>query len=92
VSIVDPNTIEIHTSVSQSDIVKVSQGMEVEIQLDAYEGKTFTGSITEIDTTPEEQNGISKFKTVVSLNNPDNLQLFSGMQANLTIKLKDIPQ
>lgn len=92
VSIVDPNTIEIHTSVSQWDIVKVSQGMQVDILLDAYEGKTFTGSITEIDTTPEEQNGISKFKTVVSLNNPENLQLFSGMQANLTIKLKDIPQ
>lgn len=92
ISIVDPNTIEINTQVSQSDIVKISIWDSAKIILDAYEEKTFSGSITEIETTPTDNNGISKFNTKISLNNPENLKLFSGMQANITVELEKIPK
>ncbi len=92
ISIVDPNTIEINTQVSQSDIVKISIWDSAKIVLDAYEEKTFSGSITEIETTPTDNNGISKFNTKISLNNPENLKLFSGMQANITVELEKIPK
>lgn len=92
ISIVDPNTIEINTQVSQSDIVKISIWDSAKIILDAYEEKIFSGSITEIETTPTDNNGISKFNTKISLNNPENLKLFSGMQANITVELEKIPK
>ena len=91
ISIVDPNTIEINTQVSQSDIVKISIWDSAKIVLDAYEDTTFTGAITQIETTPTQENGISKFSTKISLNNPEKLKLFSGMQANITIELEKIP-
>ncbi len=91
ISIVDPNTIEINTQVSQSDIVKISIWDSANIQLDAYEDTTFTGAITQIETTPTQESGISKFSTKISLNNPEKLKLFSGMQANITIELEKIP-
>lgn len=90
-SIADPDTIEIKTFVNQSDIVKVKTGMTTSMKLDAYEDKTFSGVITEIDSTPTDQNGITKFETKIVLYNPENLKLYSGMKANVKINIQNIP-
>lgn len=91
VSIADPDTIEVKTYVNQSDIVKVKQGMTATMKLDAYEDKSFSGVITEIDSTPTDQNGITKFETKVVLYNPEKLKLYSGMKANVKINVQNIP-
>jgi multidrug efflux pump subunit AcrA (membrane-fusion protein) len=61
------------------------------MKLDAYEDKTFSGVITEIDSTPTDQNGITKFETKIVLYNPENLKLYSGMKANVKINIQNIP-
>ena len=41
-------TMEVQVDVSENDIVRVSLGQEVDIEVDAYLGETFKGKVTEI--------------------------------------------
>lgn len=90
ISIVDPKTIEIKTFVSQTDIVKIESGMKANMKLDAYSDESFSGSISEIETTPTDQNGISKFEVKLLLENPKDLKLYSGMKAEIKLPIKDL--
>ncbi len=42
------NAMEVQVDVSENDILKVSVGDEVDVEVDAYVGKKFTGIVTEI--------------------------------------------
>jgi len=42
------NSMEVQVDVSENDILRVSQGDDVDIEVDAYLDKTFKGSVTEI--------------------------------------------
>lgn len=90
ISIVDPKTIEVKTFVSQTDIVKIKTAMPVNMNLDAYTEETFSGSISEIETTPTDQNWISKFEVKILLENPKDLKLYSGMKAEIRIPTKNL--
>lgn len=95
--IVNPNTIEIEASVTQSDIVKVKKWMLVSISMDSYKNEQFTWTITEVNTTPTEEWGSQsswpkKFKIVTSLNNPKNLKLYSWISAIVNINYSKIPE
>lgn len=92
ISIVDPDTIEVKTFVNQSDIVKIKKWAWAELILGAYPDITFTWSVNEIETTPIEENWISKFELKILLENPDKLKLYSWMKAIVTIKYDTIPE
>jgi HlyD family secretion protein len=42
------NTMEVRIEVSENDIIRVSEGDEVDIEVDAYIGEIFKGEVTEI--------------------------------------------
>lgn len=42
------NNMEVQVNVNENDIPKVSLGDEADVKVDAYDGKTFTGKVTEI--------------------------------------------
>lgn len=90
ISIVDPNTIEVKSFVGQTDIVKLSWGMPAMMKIDAYSDESFSGSISEIETTPTDQGWISKFEIKVQLENPKDLKLYSGMKVDMQIPIKDL--
>jgi len=46
--IANMNTMEVQVDVSENDVNRVSIGDEVDIEVDAYLGETFTGKVTEI--------------------------------------------
>lgn len=46
--IANMNTMEVQVDVSENDVLRVSLGDAVDIEVDAYLGETFTGKVTEI--------------------------------------------
>lgn len=47
----DLSTMEVNVEVNESDIVRIHLGDEAEIEVDAYLGETFKGTVTEIGNT-----------------------------------------
>ena len=47
----DLSTMEVNVEVNESDIVRIHLGDEAEIEVDAYLGETFQGTVTEIGNT-----------------------------------------
>lgn len=47
----DLRTMEVNVEVNESDIVRIHLGDETEIEVDAYLGETFAGTVTEIGNT-----------------------------------------
>ena len=43
--------MEVNVEVNESDIVRIHLGDEAEIEVDAYLGETFSGTVTEIGNT-----------------------------------------
>lgn len=47
----DLRTMEVNVEVNESDIVRIHLGDEAEVEVDAYLGETFSGTVTEIGNT-----------------------------------------
>lgn len=96
------NTIEIQVDVSENDIFRVGIGDSVDIEVDAYLDKTFSGVVTQIASaaSPEQQalstEQVTNFKVVIVLNPQSYAQLNvksghaspfkPGMSASVDIK------
>ena len=100
--VADTDNMYIGVNIEETDIRKISVGQDVNITLDAYPNKKFTGKVTEIDNTTQTYfSGTSSFSTSgtytkvtqlvpvkVSIENEENLPLTLGMNAVVKIKLK----
>ena len=56
ISISSPGMVSVKAKIDQVDIVKVRLGNSANIRFDAYPGKMFTGSVTAIESAPENKN------------------------------------
>lgn len=94
VSIVDPKTIEVLIDINQSEIIKVKKDMAVKVILDSYKENILDWTIIELDTTPkmDERTWLSKFSAKVLIWDYGDLQLYTGMQAIVKIKVDSIPE
>jgi len=80
------NVLEMTLSVEQVDIVKLKQGMEVVVYLDAYSTTSYQGLITEINTVPTTSAGVATYQVIVTFekNTPDEV-ILAGMGGNAKI-------
>ncbi|WP_407311970.1 efflux RND transporter periplasmic adaptor subunit [Desulfosporosinus sp. SB140] len=78
------DTMQVVVPVNQVDIGKVSVGQAANITLDAYQGQTFSGKVTEVSPTGTSQSGVTTFNVAINVTNKDN-EMKSGMSANVTI-------
>jgi HlyD family secretion protein len=81
----DLSTMEVNVEVNESDIVRIHLGDDAEIEVDAYLGETFTGTVTEIGNTALNagMNGFSmdqvtNFSVKVRLNRDSYAHLTEG--------------
>lgn len=74
-------------SISENEIQEVEEGQEVEIILSADESKTYTGTITKLDSVGTYSNGGTTFSAVVSFTNDGNAKI--GMTVSSTIILEE---
>ena len=75
--------MEVHTSVAESDVGRLAQGMEVEFTVDAYPSDKFGGLVKEVRYSPQTLQNVVTYDAVISVDNRE-LKLRPGMTADVT--------
>lgn len=99
--IADTNNIYVGANIEETDIVKIKEGQEVYVQLDAYPGKSFKAHVKEIDKVTQSalSGNITNFSTSgtytkvtqlipVKIVIDDNVNLDGLIGTNCTVKIK----
>ena len=79
----DLRAMEVHTNVAESDIGRLSAGMNASFTVDAYPGERFRGRIREIRNAPQTVQNVVTYDAVVEVSNAE-LKLKPGMTATVT--------
>lgn len=92
ISMLAVDAFEIEAKVPEVDIVKIKNGANVEVTLDAY-GKSvvFPATLTRINPTATTEGGVPLYKVIVTFTGKD-VRIKSGMTANVSIITENKPQ
>jgi HlyD family secretion protein len=77
----DLNEMQIEAAVAEADIARVKRGQRVEFTVDAYDTRTFVGTVDQIRLNPTTQQNVVNYTVIVKAANPDGA-LLPGMTAN----------
>jgi HlyD family secretion protein len=80
----DLTKMQVDTNVSESDIGDVREGQEASFTVDAYAGRTFHGTVTQVRNAPITVQNVVTYDVVIAVKNSD-LALKPGMTATATI-------
>jgi HlyD family secretion protein len=86
----DLTKMQVDTNVSEADVGRVRVGQPATFTVDAYPGRTFTGTVTSIRKAPINVQNVITYDAVVGVSNAD-LKLFPGMTANVKILVDQRP-
>jgi HlyD family secretion protein len=75
--------MEVHTSVAESDVGRLTDAMPVEFTVDAYPSDRFKGTVKEVRYSPQTVQNVVTYDAVVAVDNSD-LKLRPGMTADVT--------
>ena len=76
--------MQVDTNVSEGDVGRLTPGMGANFSVDAYPGKTFRGTISDVRNAPTTVQNVVTYDAVIKVDN-DELKLKPGMTANVTI-------
>ncbi len=79
----DLRKMEVHTSVAESDVGQLTDGMRADFTVDAYPDRTFTGTVKQVRYEATNVSNVVTYDAVVTVEN-DDLALRPGMTANVT--------
>jgi HlyD family secretion protein len=79
----DLSKMELHASVSESDVGQLKDGMKVELNFDAYPDRTFTGTVRQVRNQATTTSNVVTYDAVVAVDNADGA-LRPGMTATAT--------
>lgn len=79
--------MEVHTSVAESDVGRLAQGMDVEFTVDAHPSDRFVGKVKEVRYSPQTLQNVVTYDAVVSVDNAE-LKLRPGMTADVTFLIE----
>jgi HlyD family secretion protein len=85
----DLSIMQIDTSVSESDVGALKEGMKANFTVDAFPGKTFEGTVRQVRNSPTTTQGVVTYDAVIDVNNEDH-SLRPGMTANVTFVLQQV--
>ncbi len=86
----DLNMVQIRMLVDETDFGQIKPGQEASIQVEAYPGRTFPGSVEKIEPQAVTQQNVTMFPIIVRLDNRMGL-LKPGMNAEVEILLVEHP-
>ncbi len=92
VTIADPDKMVFLAKIGEADIAEIASGQEATVTLDAFEGKKFTGKVTEVDyaATTSTNGGGKSYQVKIALNDLDKVKLdMSGDVEIITVSHKD---
>lgn len=87
----DLTRMQIDSAVAEADIGRLRDGMKATFTVDAFQGKTFEGSIRQVRNDPTTTSGVVTYDAVVDVENAD-LELRPGMTANVTFTLESVAE
>ena len=87
----DLTKMQVDTNVSEADVGRVRVDQPATFTVDAYPGRTFTGTVTSIREAPINVQNVITYDAVIGVSNPD-LSLFPGMTANVKILVAERPK
>lgn len=88
----DLKKMQVHTSVAESDVGQLKEGMAAEFSVDAYPSRKFRGTVAQVRVSPTTVQNVVTYDAVVNVDNPE-LELKPGMTANVsfrTAEAKDV--
>jgi len=88
----DLKEMQVEADVDEADIGNVAEGQRVSFTVDAYQGETFTGTVTQVRLDPTEEESVITYTVVIKADNPD-LKLKPGLTATVsiyTLELDDV--
>lgn len=81
-----PGLVNVESQIDQIDIVKIRVGNEAELRFDAYPGRTFSGVVSQIESYPQNTDGVVLYTTTIALQKSDADIFLNGMTAELNIE------
>lgn len=84
----NPNLVEVSILLDQIDVVNVTPGMKVSVELDAYPGETFEWILGDIDSTPSITNGVVSYTVKVAIDKWKKI-MYSWMTASVKIIIEN---
>jgi HlyD family secretion protein len=82
----DLNLVQVRTLVDETDIGKISQGLEATVTVDAYPNQPFRGEVLKIEPQAQTQQNVTMFPVLVRIDNRRGL-LKPGMNADVEIHI-----
>ena len=79
----DLRAMEVHTSVAESDLGTLTEGLKVTFTVDAFPQERFRGVVAQIRNKATTTQNVVTYDAVVRVDNPE-LKLRPGMTANVT--------
>ena len=80
----DLRQMEVHANIDEADIGRIRLGQQTSFTVDAYPGREFAGTVTQIRKAPQLIENVVTYTVVLSTQNPD-LALLPGMTAIVRI-------
>jgi HlyD family secretion protein len=85
----DLSLMQIDTSVSESDVGRLTEKMKAQFTVDAFPGKIFEGTVRQVRNSPTTTAGVVTYDAVIDVDNQAGL-LRPGMTANCTFVLDQV--
>lgn len=85
--IYDLSTLTFEMSIDELDIQKVKAGQKVVVTADAFEGETFSGTVTNVSLQSTASNGVTNYPVTVTMDDTGNL--LPGMNVDGVIILEE---
>lgn len=91
ITVADPESLIFSANIDETDIGKINQDLPAEVTLDAYPGEIFSGNVANIAFAAETSSGGATVYPV-KIKLPENEQLRLGLNGDVSIIIKEIPQ
>jgi HlyD family secretion protein len=88
VKMADLATVQARALVDEVDIGRIHAGQETTVEVEAYPGRAFRGSVTKIEPQAVVEQNVTMFPVLIKLPNPERL-LKPGMNAEVSIRVAD---
>ena len=84
----DLRRVLVRTRVDETDIGKISAGMQAQVGVAAYPNREFSGLVEKIEPLAVVEQNVTMFSVLILLDNPESL-LLPGMNAEVEIKIAE---
>lgn len=82
----DLSKMQIDTTVAEADVGSIKAGMPVTFRVDAFAGRSFSGTVKQVRLNPTTESNVVSYNVVVEVDNAD-LTLLPGMTAYVQITI-----